>query len=45
VRRHSEWGPLRKWTQTPNQLVTYLTFVSRLLQLPANGYLAQQEAA
>ena len=45
IRRHAEWGPLNKWTGTPNQLAAYLTFMSRLLQLPAYGYTPKRQAA
>jgi hypothetical protein len=45
IRRHAEWRPLKKWTRTPNQLVAYLTFLSRLVQLPAYGHTARKQAA
>jgi len=38
IRQHPEWRALEEWKK-PNQLVSYLNFVRRLLHLKSRGYL------
>lgn len=45
VHHHGNWRPQKRWTQSQNQLVAYLNFVSRLLHVPANGYRRKSRAA
>ncbi len=39
---HPDWRGRRAWQVKPNQLVSYLDFVSRLLRLPDRGYQAPE---
>ena len=38
IQQHQEWKALKSWQKKPNQIVTYLDFINRLLHNPGYGY-------